>query len=76
MSFRQGPAIPGPGQALPGRAQKLRVANRHSVLGRPILPPFPEGLECAMFALGCFWGAERLFWQAAGVFSTADVLLL
>jgi len=71
VSFRQGPAIPGPGQALPGRAQKLRVANRHAVLGRPILPPFPEGMECAMFALGCFWGAERLFWQAAGVFSTA-----
>lgn len=71
MSFRQGPAIPGPGQALPGRAQKLRVRNRHAVLGRPILPPFPGEMECAMFALGCFWGAERLFWQAAGVFSTA-----
>lgn len=71
MSFRQGPAHMGPEQALPGRAQKLRVGNRHAVLGRPILPPFPGEMECAMFALGCFWGAERLFWQAAGVFSTA-----
>lgn len=70
-SFRQGPARIGPGQALPGRAQKLRVTNRHAVLGGPILPPFPGEMECAMFALGCFWGAERLFWQAAGVFSTA-----
>lgn len=70
-SFRQGPAPISPGQALPGRAQKLRVGNRHAVLGGPILPPFPAEMECAMFALGCFWGAERLFWQAAGVFSTA-----
>jgi peptide-methionine (S)-S-oxide reductase len=63
--------IPSPEEALPGRSTPLRVARAHAVNGHPITPPFPEGLEIADFALGCFWGAERKFWQAPGVFSTA-----
>ncbi|MCP5057716.1 MAG: peptide-methionine (S)-S-oxide reductase MsrA [bacterium] len=57
--------------ALPGRDVKMPVANQHTVLHNPILPPFPEALELAMFGLGCFWGAERMFWQASGVWTTA-----
>jgi peptide-methionine (S)-S-oxide reductase len=63
--------IPSPEEALPGRREPLRVANRHAVSGRPILPPFPEGLEEAVFGMGCFWGAERMFWQAPGVWTTS-----
>ena len=59
-------------QALPGREQPMPVPiNRHTVLGTPLLPPFPPLLEKAIFGLGCFWGAERLFWQLPGVYSTA-----
>jgi peptide-methionine (S)-S-oxide reductase len=58
-------------RALPGREQEMLVPSRHEVLGNPIAPPFPEGLERAVFGLGCFWGAERLFWQADGVWTTA-----
>jgi peptide-methionine (S)-S-oxide reductase len=58
-------------RALPGRAEAMPVPERHEVLGNPIRPPFPEGYETAVFALGCFWGAERLFWQADGVWTTA-----
>jgi peptide-methionine (S)-S-oxide reductase len=57
--------------ALPGRDRAMAVPERHEVLGTPIAPPFPEGLETAVFGLGCFWGAERVFWQAPGVYSTA-----
>ncbi len=57
--------------ALPGRDQAIRVPERHDVLGTPLTPPFPEGLETAVFGLGCFWGAERVFWQAPGVYTTA-----
>jgi peptide-methionine (S)-S-oxide reductase len=58
-------------RALPGRAEEMRVADRHTVLGTPLRPPFPDGLERAVFGLGCFWGAERVFWQAPGVYTTA-----
>ncbi|HVB63650.1 MAG TPA: peptide-methionine (S)-S-oxide reductase MsrA [Nitrolancea sp.] len=61
-----------PENALPGRDQPAySIPSQHAVLGTPIQPPFPEGLETAVFALGCFWGAERLFWQIDGVFTTA-----
>lgn len=58
-------------EALPGRSTPIAVNNRHFVSGHPIAPPFPEGLAQAMFGLGCFWGAERRFWQTDGVFTTA-----
>ncbi|HSP92084.1 MAG TPA: peptide-methionine (S)-S-oxide reductase MsrA [Vicinamibacterales bacterium] len=57
--------------ALKGRAEGMPVASKHLVLGTPIVPPFPAGLETAVFGLGCFWGAERKFWQAQGIYSTA-----
>jgi peptide-methionine (S)-S-oxide reductase len=57
--------------ALPGRDRPMPVPERHDVLGTSIAPPFPEGLETAVFGLGCFWGAERVFWQAPGVYTTA-----
>src|SRR5215217_6089130 len=57
--------------ALPGRDQQIPVPDRHDVLGTPLKPPFPEGLEQAVFGMGCFWGAERVFWQAPGVYTTA-----
>ncbi|MEO0034539.1 MAG: methionine sulfoxide reductase [Pseudomonadota bacterium] len=57
--------------ALPGRAEAMVVPERHAVLGTPLLPPFPAGIETALFALGCFWGAERLFWTEPGVHSTS-----
>jgi peptide-methionine (S)-S-oxide reductase len=52
-----------PGEALPGRAEAMRVPDRHEVLGTPLTPPFPGGLERAIVGMGCFWGAERVFWQ-------------
>jgi peptide-methionine (S)-S-oxide reductase len=60
-----------PGEALPGRAEQMPVPERHEVLGTPLVPPFPEGLERAVVGMGCFWGAERVFWQAPGVYTTA-----
>ena len=64
--------MPEPGEALPGRSElAFTVPDVHAVLGTPIKPPFPDGVEVAYFALGCFWGAERLFWQLDGVYSTA-----
>ncbi len=63
---------PTPDEALPGRPERpFEVPARHFVLGTPLEPPFPEGLETAVFAMGCFWGAERKFWQAPGVYTTA-----
>jgi peptide-methionine (S)-S-oxide reductase len=63
--------MPTPEQALPGRDQPIRVPDRHTVLGTPLTPPYPEGAEIADFALGCFWGAERVFWSTPGVITTA-----
>jgi peptide-methionine (S)-S-oxide reductase len=63
--------MPAPGDALPGRSEPMPVPNRHYVSGNPLVPPFPEGMETAMFGMGCFWGAERKFWEAAGVYTTA-----
>jgi len=61
--------IPTPGEALPGRDASIEVAAEHYVLGTPMAPPFP-GMELALFAMGCFWGAEKRFWETAGVHST------
>jgi peptide-methionine (S)-S-oxide reductase len=63
--------MPSEDAALPGRAQKMPVPERHYVSGNRIVPPFPAGMELATFGMGCFWGAERKFWQAPGVYSTA-----
>src|SRR3982750_1543207 len=58
-------------EALPGRDEQMPVPAAHEVLGTPIAPPFPEGLEQAIVGMGCFWGAERVFWRAPGVYTTA-----
>jgi len=71
FGFRKTALIPGPGEALPGRPDPLVVGNRHYVSGHVLLPPFPDGMELALFGLGCFWGAERTFWQLDGVYSTS-----
>ena len=68
---RKSSALPTADKALPGRSEPLAVASQHFVSGNRLQPPFPDGLEQAVFALGCFWGAERCFWQADGVYSTA-----
>ena len=69
--FTRALTIPGADQALPGRDQTMAVAAQHFVLGTPMTGPFPEGYETALFGMGCFWGAERRFWQIEGVYSTA-----
>ena len=63
--------LPTKEEALPGRAESMPVPSRHFVNSNPLKPPFPEGMEMAIFGLGCFWGAERKFWQLEGVFTTA-----
>ena len=63
--------LPTVREALPGRSEKMPVPSTHYVNGHPLQPPFPAGMETAMFGLGCFWGAERKFWQLEGVYSTA-----
>ncbi len=60
-----------PEEALPGRDEAMRVPERHDVLGTPLVPPFPEGTEQLVVGMGCFWGAERVFWRADGVHTTA-----
>ena len=57
--------------ALPGRAEAIQVAEKHIVLGNPMVPPFPDGMEQLVVGMGCFWGAERFFWQLEGVYTTA-----
>jgi peptide-methionine (S)-S-oxide reductase len=69
--FGRKPEMPTPDQALAGRAEAMPVPATHFVNGKPLQGPFPDGLETAMFGLGCFWGAERAFWQTDGVFTTA-----
>src|SRR5438045_5232535 len=65
-------SVPTADEALPGRPQSaFSVPERHVVLGTPLEPPFPDGLEQAVFAMGCFWGAERKFWETEGVYTTA-----
>ena len=71
MFFRKPLDIPTAEAALPGRAQPIPTADRHFVNGHPLKGPYPEGLELAQFAMGCFWGVERIFWQIPGVWVTA-----
>jgi peptide-methionine (S)-S-oxide reductase len=63
--------MPSKEEALAGRATRMPVSGKHFTSGAPIEPPFPAGMEMAMFGMGCFWGAERKFWQAKGVYTTA-----
>ena len=63
--------MPDPNDALPGRAQAMDVPDRHYVNGNPLMPPFPQGLQQAVFGMGCFWGAEKMFWKLEGVYTTA-----
>jgi peptide-methionine (S)-S-oxide reductase len=69
--FRKKAVMPTREEALPGRSAALKVPDKHFVNGHRIAPPYPAGLRTAMFGMGCFWGAERLFWQLPGVYSTA-----
>lgn len=69
--FRKQVVMPTAEQALPGRSEKMPVPDEHFVHGRPLQPPFPEDTSTAVFGLGCFWGAERCFWQTPGVWTTA-----
>ena len=69
--FKKPTDIPTQTEALPGRADPIPTATTHAVNGNPLQAPFPEGLETAIFGLGCFWGAERIFWQLPGVYSTS-----
>lgn len=69
--FRKKTVMPTPAEALPGRSTPLAVPERHYVNNQPLLPPYPAPLQLALFGLGCFWGAERRFWQTPGVVVTA-----
>ena len=69
--FQNKSELPSPGDALPGRAERVPVPEAHFVNGHPLEPPFPDGMQQAMFGMGCFWGAERVLWQAPGVYTTA-----
>jgi peptide-methionine (S)-S-oxide reductase len=65
------PDMPSAEDALPGRDRPIAVPDRHFVNGNPLVPPFPDGMQTAVFGMGCFWGAERVFWRTPGVFTTA-----
>ena len=69
--FSKPTSMVAPEDALPGRDETMSVPAAHAVLGTPIAPPFPDGLEVAVVGMGCFWGAERVFWGAPGVYTTA-----
>jgi peptide-methionine (S)-S-oxide reductase len=69
--FSRKTRMPTQAEALPGRDTPMPVPDRHAVLGTPLRPPFPDGLETALFAMGCFWGEEKTFWQTPGVYTTA-----
>lgn len=69
--FRKSAGLPGRDEALPGRSTAVKISELHFVNGHRLAPPFPHGLEQAIFGMGCFWGAERLFWTSPGVYSTA-----
>ncbi len=71
MFRRRSPTLPQSEEALPGRSEPIAVPEQHYVLGTRMNPPFPEGLQLAVFGMGCFWGAERMFWQLPGVYSTS-----
>jgi peptide-methionine (S)-S-oxide reductase len=71
FGFGKKQGLPTREEALPGRTESMPVPSQHFVNGNPLKPPYPDGLEMAMFGLGCFWGAERKFWQLDGVFTTA-----
>ena len=71
FSFREKVVMPAPANILPGRDQPMSVPEKHFVNGNRIVAPFPEGMRLALFGLGCFWGAEKKFWQLPGVYSTA-----
>jgi len=71
FTLRKKSELPNPQEALPGRQEKMPVRGKHFVNGNPLSEPFPEAMQMAMFGLGCFWGAERKFWQMDGVFTTA-----
>jgi peptide-methionine (S)-S-oxide reductase len=71
MFFSKTPTMPDAAEALPGRDTPIAVPERHTVLGTPLVPPFPEGIETVQLGLGCFWGAERIFWRLPGVYTTA-----
>ena len=69
--FGKKTSMPAPEECLPGRAEEMPVPEKHFVLGTPLKPPFPAGMESVLFGMGCFWGAERRFWQMDGVYTTA-----
>ena len=69
--FSKPTSLVEPDEALPGRDEPMQVPEQHAVLGTPLRPPFPDGYGRAVFGLGCFWGAERVFWRAPGVYTTA-----
>ncbi len=71
FSFKKNAEMPSLGEALPGRAETMLVPETRFVNGRPLEPPFPDGMDLALFGLGCFWDAERTFWEVPGVYSTA-----
>jgi len=69
--FEKTAKMVSPDKALPGRTEAMRVPERHQVLDTPLVPPFPEGMQQLVVGMGCFWGAERVFWKADGVYTTA-----